>query len=225
MNKLSIAIDGPAGAGKSSVAKVLAAKLNYLYIDTGAMYRAVTWAVLQKQISLADTEQIVALLPDLQLMMEPSEEAFRISVWGEDITESIRDLTVSRNVSKIATIGEVREYLVDRQREMAKVGAVILDGRDIGSVVLPNADIKFYLTATVEARAKRRWLEIKDKDVTISLSDIQKNVAERDKMDINRDESPLICVPDAIIVDSSAMTFDETVDTMLNYIETKVDHE
>ena len=225
MNKLSIAIDGPAGAGKSSVAKVLAAKLNYLYIDTGAMYRAVTWAVLQKQISLADTEQIVALLPDLQLTMEPSEEAFRISVWGEDITESIRDLTVSRNVSKIATIGEVREYLVDRQREMAKVGAVILDGRDIGSVVLPNADIKFYLTATVEARAKRRWLEIKDKDVTISLSDIQKNVAERDKMDINRDESPLICVPDAIIVDSSAMTFDETVDTMLNYIETKVDHE
>lgn len=225
MNKLSVAIDGPAGAGKSSVAKVLAAKLNYLYIDTGAMYRAVTWAVLQKQISLADTEQIVALLPDLQLTMEPSEEAFRISVWGEDITESIRDLTVSRNVSRIATIGEVREYLVDRQREMAKVGAVILDGRDIGSVVLPNADIKFYLTATVEARAKRRWLEIKDKDATISLSDIQKNVAERDKMDINRDVSPLICVPDAIVVDSSTMTFAETVDTMLSYIETKVDHE
>lgn len=225
MDNLAIAIDGPAGAGKSSVAKVLAAKLKYLYIDTGAMYRAVTWAVLEKEIPFENVEAIAAILPNLELTMEPVENTFRISVWGHDITQEIRSLRISSQVSKVATIRIVREYLVDLQRKMADAGRVVLDGRDIASVVLPKADVKIYLTASVEARAHRRWLEVKDTQPEITVADIQQNVMERDSMDINRAESPLLCVPDAVVVDSSNMTFDETVDTLLGIIKTKVHHE
>lgn len=217
MKRLSIAIDGPAGAGKSSVAKVLARKLNYLYIDTGAMYRAVTWAVLEKNW---DVQQgLEGFLEQLHLMMIPDGEGFKITIWNQDVTGFIRTPEVNNNVSKIAAIPAVREYLVARQRLLASAGGVILDGRDIGSVVLPNADIKFYLTASVESRAKRRYLEIKDSQPEMTLELIQQNVAERDAMDMSRETSPLVEVKDAIHIDSTTLTFDETVAKMQAIIE------
>ncbi len=217
MKRLSIAIDGPAGAGKSSVAKVLAKKLNYLYIDTGAMYRAVTWAVLEKNWDIH--QDLEGFLERLELMMVPKGEGFKITIWDQDVTGLIRTPEVNNHVSKIAAIPAVREYLVARQRLLANAGGVILDGRDIGSVVLPNADIKFYLTASVESRAKRRYLEIKDSQPEMTLELIQQNVAERDAMDMSRETSPLVEVEDAIHIDSTELTFDETVAKMQAIIE------
>lgn len=215
--RISIAVDGPAGAGKSSISKVVAKKLGYLYIDTGAMYRAVTLAVLRAGVNPADTEAVMNILAHLTLRMEPTEEAFRVYVDDEDVTDDIRTQAVNANVSVVAAQKAVRQYLVARQREMALAGGVILDGRDIGSVVLPNADLKIYLTASVETRAKRRWLELKDNE-SVSLEAVTQSVADRDEMDKNREESPLICVPDAVIIESDELTFDETVDVMLKLV-------
>lgn len=212
--RISIAVDGPAGAGKSSISKVVAKKLGYLYIDTGAMYRAVTLAVLRAGVNPADTDAVSHILSNLTLRMEPTEEAFRVYVDGNDVTDAIRTQEVNANVSVVAAQKAVRQYLVAQQREMALAGGVILDGRDIGSVVLPNADLKIYLTASVETRAKRRWLEMKDNE-SVSLDDVKKSVADRDEMDKNREESPLVCVPDAVVIESDNLTFDETVDAML----------
>ncbi|SUP40629.1 (d)CMP kinase [Veillonella criceti] len=215
--RIAVAVDGPAGAGKSSISKVVAKKLGYLYIDTGAMYRAVTWAVLQNGLDPTDESAVTALLGTLTLRLEPTEEAFIVFVNGQDITEDIRSQSVNQAVSQIASIKAVREFLVAQQQAMAAAGGVILDGRDIGSVVLPNAELKIYLTASVEARAKRRWLETKDKE-SISLETIKKSVMARDEMDMNRKESPLVCVPEAIVVNSDNLSFDETVDRMIQLI-------
>ncbi|WP_295235628.1 (d)CMP kinase [Veillonella sp.] len=215
--RIAVAVDGPAGAGKSSISKVVAKKLGYLYIDTGAMYRAVTWAVLQKGITPTDEAAVTALLSTLTLRLEPTDEAFTVFVNGDDVTEAIRSQAVNQAVSQIASIKAVRQFLVAQQRAMATSGGVILDGRDIGSVVLPKAELKIYLTASVDARAKRRWLETKDKE-TISLEDIKASVMARDEMDTNRKESPLVCVPEAIVVNSDNLTFDETVERMIQLI-------
>ena len=210
--KIAIAIDGPAGAGKSSISKVVANELGYLYIDTGAMYRGVTWAVLDSHVNVNNQKDVESLLPSLDLTLEPTANACKVFVKGQDVTDLIRQQQINENVSTIASYKGVREYLVERQQAMAAVGGVILDGRDIGSVVLPKAELKIYLTASVDARAKRRWLEVQGTSNEQSLEDIKKNVESRDEMDKNRDESPLVCVEDAIVVDSSNMTFDETVE-------------
>ena len=223
--KIAIAIDGPAGAGKSSISKVVANELGYLYIDTGSMYRGVTWAVLDSQIDVKDQAAVEALLPSLDLTMEPTDTAFKVFVRGEDITDYIRQQKINENVSTIASYKGVRQYLVERQQAMASVGGVILDGRDIGSVVLPNAELKIYLTASVEARAMRRYLEVKGTTNEQSLEDIKISVMQRDKMDKTRKESPLIQVEDAILVDSSNMTFDETVAYILHLVREQIEHE
>ncbi|WP_251440543.1 (d)CMP kinase [Veillonella intestinalis] len=215
--RIAVAVDGPAGAGKSSISKVVAKKLGYLYIDTGAMYRAVTWAVLQQGIDPTDESAVTTLLDNLTLRLEPTVEAFKVFVNGEDVTDAIRSQMVNNSVSQIASIKTVRQFLVAQQRAMAAGGGVILDGRDIGSVVLPQAELKIYLTASVDARAKRRWLETKEKE-SISLETIKASVMARDEMDTNRKESPLVCVPEAIVVNSDNLTFDETVDRMVQLI-------
>ena len=217
--KIAIAIDGPAGAGKSSISKVVANELGYLYIDTGAMYRGVTWAVLDSHVDVKNQKEVEALLPSLDLTLEPTASACKVYVKGQDVTDLIRQQQINENVSTIASYKGVREYLVERQQAMAAVGGVILDGRDIGSVVLPNAELKIYLTASVDARAKRRWLEVQGTSNEQTLEDIKKNVESRDEMDKNRDESPLVCVEDAIVVDSSNMTFDETVEHILHLVQ------
>ena len=220
--KIAIAIDGPAGAGKSSISKVVANELGYLYIDTGAMYRGVTWAVLDIHVNVNNQKDVESLLPSLDLTLEPTANACKVFVKGQDVTDLIRQQQINENVSTIASYKGVREYLVERQQAMAAVGGVILDGRDIGSVVLPKAELKIYLTASVDARAKRRWLEVQGTSNEQSLEDIKKNVESRDEMDKNRDESPLVCVEDAIVVDSSNMTFDETVEHILHLVQERI---
>jgi len=213
--RISVAIDGPAGAGKSSISKVVANELGYLYIDTGAMYRGVTWAVLDSEIDVNDQEAVEALLPSLNLSLEPTATACKVFVKGKDVTSLIRQQQINENVSKIASYKGVRKYLVERQQEMAAVGGVILDGRDIGSVVLPNAELKVYLTASVETRGHRRWLELKDSE-NISLEEVCRTVAERDAMDMNRKESPLVCVDDAVVVETDHLSIEETVQTLVD---------
>ena len=220
--KIAIAIDGPAGAGKSSISKVVANELGYLYIDTGAMYRGVTWAILDSHVNVNNQKDVESLLPSLDLTLEPTANACKVFVKGQDVTDLIRQQQINENVSTIASYKGVREYLVERQQAMAAVGGVILDGRDIGSVVLPKAELKIYLTASVDARAKRRWLEVQGTSNEQSLEDIKKNVESRDEMDKNRDESPLVCVEDAIVVDSSNMTFDETVKHILHLVQERI---
>lgn len=220
--KIAIAIDGPAGAGKSSISKVVANELGYLYIDTGAMYRGVTWAVLDSHVNVKNQKDVESLLPSLDLTLEPTANACKVFVKGQDVTDLIRQQQINENVSTIASYKGVREYLVERQQAMGAVGGVILDGRDIGSVVLPKAELKIYLTASVDARAKRRWLEVQGTSNEQSLEDIKKNVESRDEMDKNRDESPLVCVEDAIVVDSSNMTFDETVEHILHLVQERI---
>ena len=220
--KIAIAIGGPAGAGKSSISKVVANELGYLYIDTGAMYRGVTWAVLDSHVDVKNQKDVESLLPSLDLTLEPTANACKVFVKGQDVTDLIRQQQINENVSTIASYKGVREYLVERQQAMAAVGGVILDGRDIGSVVLPKAELKIYVTASVDARAKRRWLEVQGTSNEQSLEDIKNNVESRDEMDKNRDESPLVCVEDAIVVDSSNMTFDETVEHILHLVQERI---
>ena len=220
--KIAIAIDGPAGAGKSSISKVVANELGYLYIDTGAMYRSVTWAVLHNHIDVNNQKAVEALLPKLDLTMEASDDSCKVFIAGQDVTDFIRTPQVNNAVSIVASYKGVRQYLVERQRLMAEAGGVILDGRDIGSVVLPNAELKIYLTASVEARAMRRYLEVKGTVNEQTLEDIKDSVMQRDDMDKNRKESPLIQVEDAVLVDSSEMTFDETVEYILHLVQERI---
>lgn len=221
-HKIAVAVDGPAGAGKSSISKIVAKKLGYLYIDTGAMYRSVTWAVLHNHIDVNNKKAVEALLPELDLTMEASDDSCKVFIAGQDVTDFIRTPQVNNAVSIVASYKGVRQYLVERQRLMAEAGGVILDGRDIGSVVLPNAELKIYLTASVEARAMRRYLEVKGTVNEQTLEDIKESVMQRDDMDKNRKESPLIQVEDAVLVDSSEMTFDETVEHILHLVQERI---
>lgn len=221
-HKIAVAVDGPAGAGKSSISKIVAKKLGYLYIDTGAMYRSVTWAVLHNHIDVRNQKAVEALLPELDLTMEASDDSCKVFIAGQDVTDFIRTPQVNNAVSIVASYKGVRQYLVERQRLMAEAGGVILDGRDIGSVVLPNAELKIYLTASVEARAMRRYLEVKGTVNEQTLEDIKESVMQRDDMDKNRKESPLIQVEDAVLVDSSEMTFDETVEHILHLVQERI---
>ena len=222
IHKIAVAVDGPAGAGKSSISKIVAKKLGYLYIDTGAMYRSVTWAVLHNHIDVNNQKAVEALLPELDLTMEASDDSCKVFIAGQDVTDFIRTPQVNNAVSIVASYKGVRQYLVERQRLMAEAGGVILDGRDIGSVVLPNAELKIYLTASVEARAMRRYLEVKGTVNEQTLEDIKDSVMQRDDMDKNRKESPLIQVEDAVLVDSSEMTFDETVEHILHLVQERI---
>ena len=215
--RISVAIDGPAGAGKSSISKVVAKKLGYLYIDTGAMYRGITWALLNAGISIDDVDAVEAALSKIQLELRVEETGLSVWVNGTDVSQDIRTQYVTSHVSQVAAQKAVRTKLVEMQRHMASAGGVILDGRDIGSVVLPNAELKLYLTASVETRGHRRWLELKDSE-NISLEEVCRTVAERDAMDMNRKESPLVCVDDAVVVETDHLSIEETVQTLVDLI-------
>jgi len=215
--RISVAIDGPAGAGKSSISKVVAKKLGYLYIDTGAMYRGITWALLNAGISIDDVDAVEAALSKIQLELRVEKTGLSVWVNGTDVSQDIRTQYVTSHVSQVAAQKAVRTKLVEMQRHMASAGGVILDGRDIGSVVLPNAELKVYLTASVETRGHRRWLELKDSE-NISLEEVCRTVAERDAMDMNRKESPLVCVDDAVVVETDHLSIEETVQTLVDLI-------
>lgn len=218
--KLVVAIDGPAGAGKSTIAKLVAEQLGYAYIDTGAMYRSVTWKFLQTKEAF--NEQLISeLAAKMVIEFRPEAKVNRVFVDGVEVTEAIRKSEVTSNVSKVAAIGPVREAMVDQQRRMGEAGGVLMDGRDIGTVVFPNADLKIFLTATVEERARRRYKELTEKGESIDLAKLQQEIAERDKQDSEREISPLRQAEDALLLDSSDMTIAQVAEFIIKLVQEK----
>ncbi|MBR0365524.1 MAG: (d)CMP kinase [Clostridia bacterium] len=223
--KISVAIDGPAGAGKSTVAKRAAQDMGYVYIDTGAMYRTVGVYCLEQGIDInAEPERVIAALDDIKIDIKFDGDAQRMYLNGADVTARIREQDASMAASAVAVIREVRAKLVELQQDMAKSGGVVMDGRDIGSKVLPNAELKIYLTASVEERAMRRYLEYTEKGMDCDFEELKREVEARDKNDMTRAESPLVKVADAVLLDTSDMTYEESVaavEELIRKAETK----
>lgn len=217
----NIAMDGPAGAGKSTIAKKAAARLGYIYVDTGAMYRALSLFFLRNRVNPDDIEKVAEKCreADVTISYENGEQV----VWlnGENVNSLIRTEEVSMMTSKMSAIPAVREKLLSLQKKLAESENVIMDGRDIGTCVLPNADVKIYLTASVSVRAKRRYEEQKGKGIACTLEEVEENVRMRDEQDINRPVAPLRKAEDAILVDSSDMTIDQVVDEIIRICKEK----
>lgn len=219
MKKISIAIDGPAAAGKSTIAKMVAHNLGYTYIDTGAMYRCVAYYALRHNVNFHDEEAVNALLKDIKIGMLPGG---RVTLNDEDVTSSIRANEVSMGASIVSSYAKVRSFLVSQQRELAKGGGVILDGRDIGTVVLPHAELKIYQVASIECRAMRRHKENLERGIPSDLEEIKKEIADRDHADMTREVSPLKKADDAIELDTSDMTLDEVVAHVMDLVSARV---
>lgn len=211
---IAIAIDGPAGAGKSTIAKMLSKRFNLMYINTGAMYRAVTYFALKENIKPEECDKLCSLIEKLNMYFVDD----KLYVNDEEIEEYIYMPVISNNVSAYASIKEVREKLVQMQKKIAEKYSVIMDGRDIGTVVLKNADIKFFLTASPEERAKRRYKELLEKKLDVQYDNILNDIVKRDYIDSHREVNPLTKAEDAIIIDSSNLNLLQTVDQMSSYI-------
>ena len=219
MNKpISVAIDGPAAAGKSTIAKRVAAILGFTYIDTGAMYRAFTYAVIKKGLNPEDEAASCSIIPEVSIDLLDDG---RVLCNGEDVTKAIREPLVSSNVSYIASYKDIRLALVDMQRAMSQSKSVVMDGRDIGTYVLPNAEVKIYQIASTEARAERRYKENVSKGIPTSMQDVIDDLTKRDYIDSHRAFAPLRPAEDSIQLDTSAMTIEEVVDAVLKIIEEK----
>ncbi|AAK79812.1 cytidylate kinase [Clostridium acetobutylicum] len=216
--RLNIAIDGPAGAGKSTIAKLVAKKFRLMYINTGAMYRAVTLMAMRQNIRANDVKKLCDLIESLSMHFEND----KLIVNGEDVSEEILLPKTSQNVSDYASVLEVREKLVYLQKKMAGRYDVVMDGRDIGTVVLNDAPFKFYLTATPEERAKRRYKELSAKNIKVCYDDILNDIIRRDYIDSNREVNPLTKAYDAVEIDSSNMCIEEVVDYIVQYISKKI---
>ncbi len=214
MKNLVIAVDGPAGAGKSTIAKIVADKLNINYIDTGAMYRAITYKCLQNNIDISNEEKVINIAKDCEIDFKDNN----IYLNGKILKDEIRTMEVSNNVSNVAKIKEVRYLMVDIQRKIGKVSSVILDGRDIGSYVFPDANYKFFLVATPEERGKRRYKELIDKGYDVNLEEIICDIIKRDEIDSNREFAPLVKADDAIEIDTTGKSIDEVAQSVLSEI-------
>ncbi len=221
--KLIIAIDGFSSSGKSTIAKDVAKNLHYKYLDTGAMYRAITFKIINHNIDLQDIQSIQNLLNSTSIDFKIVEGENHIFLDGVDIEDKIRGLAVANNVSEVSTIQVVREFLVKLQQEIGKNGNIVMDGRDIGTVVFPNADVKFFVSASLKTRAKRRFeeLQAKDYDKNLNLEEVEANLAKRDKIDSERKHSPLKVAKDAILIDTECMTKQEQLNFVLEKIKEK----
>ncbi|WP_315166572.1 (d)CMP kinase [Metaclostridioides mangenotii] len=215
MNNLVIAVDGPAGAGKSTIAKIIADKLGINYIDTGAMYRAITFKCLKNNVDVENTNEVVKLAKSTDIDFRDNN----IYLDDKIVNDEIRTVDVSNNVSKVSKIKEVRNLLVDVQRNIGSKSSVILDGRDIGSVVFPNADYKFYIVATPEERGSRRFKEMKEKGYDVNLDEIIKDIVDRDIMDMSRKFAPLVKADDALEIDTTGKTIDNVVAEVVSKIK------
>lgn len=215
MKKLVVAIDGPAGAGKSTAAQLAAKELGYTYIDTGAMYRAVAWKVLQQNKAVTD-ELIREVAKDIQVVLRYEDRKTKVAVDAQDVTDQIRTPEVTKIVSQVASLAPVREKMVELQRRMAVEGAVIMDGRDIATNVLPDADVKIFLTASIEERAQRRGKELQAKGYEVDFTELKQEIVARDKADSEREISPLVQAGDAILLDTTGLSIDEVVKAILN---------
>ncbi|WP_286102820.1 (d)CMP kinase [Pediococcus pentosaceus] len=218
-NKYQIAIDGPASAGKSTVAKIVAKDLQYVYCDTGAMYRVVTLKAIQNGIDLNDETKISEMLNDTDIRFEPGEPVQKVFLDGNEVTEDIRQANVTNSVSTIAAQKVVREVLTNWQRDLAKNGGIVMDGRDIGSAVLPNAEVKIFLIASVQERAERRYKENIAKGMETDLEQLKKEIEIRDHKDSTRKISPLTKASDAIEVDTTSMSIQDVVNEILRIVE------
>lgn len=219
---MNIAIDGPAGAGKSTIAKRLAKKLGFIYVDTGAMYRAMAYYFLQHNIDAKDENAIAAACPDVDVTITYENGEQQVLLNGENVNGVIRNEEVGNMASSTSVYPVVRKKLVELQRQLAKSADVIMDGRDIGTCVLPDAQVKIYLTASSATRAKRRFDELTEKGVSCDLAEIEKDIIDRDYRDMHRETSPLRQAEDAVLVDSSEMNIDEVVDSIYQvYSEVK----
>jgi cytidylate kinase len=224
MKQNVIAIDGPAGAGKSTVAKQVAATLNFTYIDTGAMYRAVTCRVLALRIAETDVQAIADLARTICVRLGREDGKLRVEADGIDVTEEIRTPTVTAMVPVISQVPAVRQAMVRLQQEMAKAGSVVIDGRDIGTVVVPDACTKIFLTASAEERARRRWQELKAAGHTPDLIKLQVELVERDRKDSERELSPLLQAADAFFLDTTGCTITDVVQEICNVYQSRCKH-
>ena len=218
---ISIAIDGPSGAGKSTLARALSEKLGYLYLDTGAIYRTVALSIMKKGASVKDEKTVVSLIPSINIEIKHIEGKQHMYIDGEDVTDKIRTNEISANASAVSAIPKIREFLLELQRDYARKNNVIMDGRDIGTVILPNATVKFFMTASNDARAERRHRELCEKGEAITLDEVKRTMAERDKNDSTRKVAPAIPADDAIMLDNSG-TFEETIEKALDIIRSKI---
>lgn len=219
MEKIIIAIDGYSACGKSTLARQLAQKLAYTHIDSGAMYRAITWYLLKNRINFSKPEQLRAALQKISLKFIPSAEGVQ-QLWmnGENIEEPIREIAVAGKVSEVAMIAEVRAFAVQCQRVMGQQNGIVMDGRDIGTVVFPDAPLKLFMTAELEVRIKRRWDEIREKGIKATYEEIKENLADRDYKDTHRKISPLKQAPDAIVLDNTHLTEEEQLQYALDLV-------
>lgn len=217
----TIAIDGPSGAGKSTVAKIIATKLNFKYIDTGAMYRAVTFLALEKDVIMKDNDSIIKIARDISIDFSTPDKDGNVLVFvnSRDLTDEIRSVEVDNNVSKVASIPEVREIMLEKQRELAGNNNVVMDGRDIGTRVLPDADLKIFLTATLEERAKRRYYDLVEREIDIDMAEVEEKIKIRDEKDSNREHSPLKEAEDAHKIISDDLTPEEVADRIISLME------
>lgn len=218
MKKFIVAVDGPAGSGKSTISKIVAKELEMTYLDTGAMYRMVTLAVIRNQVNIENLDEVNEMLDNLKL--DIIKDKFYLN--NEDVSEAIRGVEVTNNVSRIAAIKLVREKLVDMQRSISEGKKVILDGRDIGTVVFPNADIKVFLVASPEERAKRRVKEFLSKGIDTDFETVLAEILKRDEMDSTRKESPLLKAKDAVLIDTSFMNIEEVSEEIINLVNKKI---
>lgn len=221
MKKIQVAIDGPASAGKSTVAKIVAKKLHFIYCDTGAMYRSVTFAALKNHVKLDDDQALKELLKTIEIRFVPAEPEQRVFVNDEEVTQAIRTPEITNNVSLVSAQPSVRAELTKRQQEIAEAGGIVMDGRDIGTTVLPNAEVKIFLVASVHERAMRRFKENQTKGIDTPLDVLEKEIEERDYKDSHREISPLTQAKDAVLVDTTSLTIDQVVDKILEIIAQK----
>ena len=219
-NKPKIAIDGPAGAGKSSVARKVAGMLELKYLDTGAMYRAITLKVIMKNLQLDDLELLNTVLSETEINFGKDNQ---IILDGKDVSDAIRQADVNKLVSPVSAISEVRRHLVSMQQDIAsESNGIIMEGRDIASRVMPNADFKFYLDASIEERAKRRCKEQLEKGINLALDEVAKEIENRDKIDSQREDSPLTIVDDAIVIDTTGLSFEQVVDRVVGTVNNEM---
>ena len=222
---IAIALDGPAGSGKSTIARAVALKFNYIYIDTGAMYRAITLKALQNKIPVNNKGELTRLAQNTLIRLKYIEannlSQLRVIMDGVDVGEAIRSLEVTNNVSAVSAVAGVREALVKLQREMSRKGGVVMDGRDIGTVVLPDAELKIFLTASVKERSKRRWLELKAKGIEVNLDELEEQIQKRDEFDSNREVDPLRQADDAVLIDTTDLSVAEVTDRIVKLALTK----